>query len=224
MIDFDPILLSLRLALITTMVLLFLALPVAYWLSHTKSQFKPLVEALVSMPIVLPPTVLGFYLLFAFSPNNAFGRWLQDTLGVQLVFSFSGLVIASLIYSLPFMVNPIHAGLSALPPTLREASYTLGKGRLVTFLKVLLPNIKGSLLSGIVLTFAHTMGEFGVVMMIGGSIPGSTKVASIAIYEEVELLRYENANMYSLVLIAITFTIVLGLYFYNNRVIKKLIS
>lgn len=224
MMDWSPILLSLQLSLLTTLILFVLSVPLAYWLSQTEHKLKPLIETLVSMPIVLPPTVIGFYLLVAFSPNYAFGQWFADTMGIQLVFSFGGLVFASLIYSLPFMVNPIQSSLTALPDTLSEASFLLGKSRMETLLKVLLPNIKPGLLTGVVLTFAHTIGEFGVVMMIGGSIPGRTKVASIAIFEEVEMLNYDQANTYSLILIAITFTIIFSLYLYNRKSVSRLLQ
>lgn len=221
MIEWGPLLLTFELALVTTVVLLFISIPLAYWLAKTKSRFKPVLETLVSMPLVLPPTVLGFYFLVAFSPGNAFGNWLNNWLGIQLVFSFGGLVVASVIYSLPFMVQPIQAGLSALPASLAEAASILGKSKITTLFKVLLPNIKKSLLTGIVLAFAHTIGEFGVVLMIGGNIPGKTRVASIAIYDEVEALNYEAANFYSLTLFAITFIILLIVYLVNGGYLKR---
>jgi len=169
------------------------------------------------MPLVLPPSVLGFYLLLAFSPSYAFGGWIEEMLGLRLVFSFPGLVVGSVIYSLPFMVYPLQAGLQALPASLREASYTLGKSAWTTFFKILLPNCKSAILTALVLTFAHTVGEFGVVLMIGGNIPGVTKVASVAIYNEVEALNYPAANQYALVLFVITFAILLLVYFLNHR-------
>ncbi len=219
--NWDPLVLTFKLALVTTIILFGLSLPIALWLSKTKSRSKPVVEALVSMPLVLPPTVLGFYFLIAFSPGNAFGSWLNEWLGLKLVFSFTGLVIASIIYSLPFMVHPIQSGLASLPESLREASYLMGKSKYETLAKVVLPNIKPSLLTGIVLAFAHTVGEFGVVLMIGGSIPGETKVASIAIYEEVEALNYGAANFYSGVLFVITFCILLLVYLVNGGYVKR---
>ena len=214
--DWQPLILTLKLASVTTLILLIIATPIAYWLSTSKSKAKPILETLISMPLVLPPTVLGFYILVVFSPSNTFGNWLNEYLGLQLIFSFSGLVIASIIYSLPFMVHPIQSGLSSLPNTISEASYTLGKSKIKTLWSVLLPNIKPSLLTGIVLSFAHTVGEFGVVLMIGGNIPGETKVASIAIYNEVEALNYGAANHYSLVLFSITFVILLLVYLVNK--------
>ena len=224
MIDWGPIFLSLRLALITTFLLLIIATPIAYWLAYSKSRIKPVFEALVSMPIVLPPTVIGFYLLVALGPNNSFGHFLSEQLGLHLIFSFEGLVLASVIYSLPFMVQPIQSGLMQLPGSFKEAAYVLGKSRSHTFLKVLLPNIKPSILTGIVLSFAHTIGEFGVVLMIGGNIPGETRVASIAIYDEVEALNYDSANTYSLLLFALAFFILLLIYSFNRKHLKGLIS
>ncbi len=221
MSDWQPLILTFQLAAITTAVLLLISIPLAYWLANTRSRMKPVVQTLVSMPLVLPPTVLGFYFLVAFSPGNAFGAWLNEWLGIKLVFSFPGLVIASVLYSLPFIVHPIQSGLAGLSPTLTEAAFVMGKSRWITLIKVQLPNIKASLLTGIVLAFAHTVGEFGVVLMIGGNIPGKTKVASIAIYDEVEALNYGAANFYSLVLFVITFCILLSVYLINGGFIKK---
>ncbi len=219
--DWTPLVLTFQLATITTIILVLVALPLAYWLVHSRSYFKPIVETLVSMPLVLPPTVLGFYFLIAFSPNHAFGQWLDEYLGLRLVFSFTGLVIASVIYSLPFMVQPIQAGLAGLSPSLREAAFVLGKSKWITLWKVEIPNIKAALLTGIVLSFAHTIGEFGVVLMIGGNIPAQTKVASIAIYDEVEALNYSAANSYSLILFVITFCILLMVYAINGGYVKR---
>ncbi len=217
----EPLLLTFQLALITTLILLVISIPLAYWLAYSTSRIKPIIETLVSMPLVLPPTVLGFYFLLAFSPNNAFGNWLDDWLGIRLVFSFTGLVVASLLYSLPFMVHPLQSGLSSLSPSLKEAAYVMGKSRYATLIRVLLPNIKPSILTGIVLSFAHTVGEFGVVLMIGGNIPGKTKVASIAIYDEVEALNYAAANFYSAVLFVVSFCILLFVYLINGGYIKQ---
>ncbi|RAJ15364.1 molybdate ABC transporter permease subunit [Arenibacter echinorum] len=219
--DWQPLVLTFKLAVVTTAILFVVSIPIARWLSSTKSKIRPVLETLVSMPLVLPPTVLGFYMLVVFSPENAFGNWLNEWLGIKLIFSFGGLVVASVIYSLPFMVQPIQAGLSSLPSTLKEASYTMGKSKMTTLLKVLLPNIKPSLLTGIVLSFAHTVGEFGVVLMIGGNMPGKTKVASIAIYDEVEALNYVAANSYSLILFTITFFILLLVYLTNGGYFKR---
>ncbi|MBS1503617.1 MAG: molybdate ABC transporter permease subunit, partial [Bacteroidetes bacterium] len=181
--DLTPIWLTLKLAGITTLVLLLIGLPLAYWLSKGRSIIKIFIEAIITMPLVLPPSVLGFYLLMAFSPQHEVGDWLQKVLNIQLVFSFPGLVLASVIYSMPFMVGPIKSALQQLPVSLAQASYTLGKSEGQTFIKVLLPNIRASVLTAAILTFAHTLGEFGVVLMIGGNIPGVTRVASIAVYD-----------------------------------------
>jgi molybdate transport system permease protein len=217
MIDWQPLWLSLRLAGITTLLLLFIAIPLGYWLAHSRGRWKIAVEALVSLPMVLPPTVLGFYLLLAFSPSNTFGRFFDHYLDVRLVFTFPGLVVASLIYSLPFMVNPILAGFSSLSPNLRAASRTLGKSDRTTLIRILLPNIRPALITGAVLCFAHTIGEFGVVMMIGGSIPGQTRVASVAIYDEVQSINYSQANQYAIVLLAFSFLILLLVYLVNHQ-------
>lgn len=219
--DMEPIWLSIKLAMITTIFLLFVGIPVAYWLSRKQSIVKVIIEAFITMPLVLPPSVLGFYLLLAFSPNNAFGIWLHRHFDLQLVFSFKGLVIASIIYSLPFMVSPIKAAFSHLPRSMSEASYVMGKSKIETFFYILLPNIKPSIFTAAVLTFAHTLGEFGVVLMIGGNIPGETKVASIAIYDAVETMDYGLANSYALILFAITFIIVIGVFVVNRNAVKS---
>ncbi|MCX2429494.1 molybdate ABC transporter permease subunit [Pedobacter sp. GR22-10] len=219
--DFEPIYLSLKLALITTAILLLIGIPVAYWLSGKSTMAKIILEAFITMPLVLPPSVLGFYLLLAFSPNNGFGKWLHEHLNLQLVFSFQGLVFASVIYSLPFMISPVKSAFGHLPETLAQASYTMGKSKWQTFIYVLLPNIKASIYTAAVLTFAHTLGEFGVVLMIGGNIPGVTKVASIAIYDAVETMDYQAANQYALILFAITFAIVLAVFIFNKKAVKN---
>lgn len=219
--DLEPIWLSIKLAIITTIFLLCIGIPIAFWLSRKQSILKLVVEALITMPLVLPPSVLGFYLLLAFSPNNAFGHWLHENFDLQLVFSFKGLILASIIYSLPFMVSPIRAAFSHLPATMAEASYLMGKSKVQTFFRVLLPNIKPSIFTAAVLTFAHTLGEFGVVLMIGGNIPGETKVASIAIYDAVETMNYGAANDYALILFAITFIIVIGVFVINKNAVKS---
>lgn len=218
--DWQPLLLTFKLATITSLILLVIALPMAYWLAFGKFKGRGVFEAIIGMPLVLPPSVIGFYLLLAFSPSHWFGAWIESVLGLRLVFSFPGLVIASIIYSLPFMIYPIRAGLQSLPASLREAAYVLGKSRWETLFKILLPNCKSALLTAFVLTFAHTIGEFGVVLMIGGNIPGVTKVASVAIYNEVEALNYPAANQYALVLFVVTFAILLIVYSINNRLLR----
>lgn len=219
--DWSPIWLTLRLAGITTTLLLIIGLPLAYWLSKSRSVIKIIVEAIITVPLVLPPSVLGFYLLVAFSPQQGLGKWLSEHFDVQFVFSFPGLVLASVIYSMPFMIGPIKSALQQLPLSLSQASYTLGKSQMQTFVKVLLPNVKSSILTAIVLTFAHTLGEFGVVLMIGGNIPGVTRVASIAIYDAVENMDYASANAYSLLLFAITFVIVIAVFIFNKHTAKS---
>jgi len=222
MLDWSPIILTLELALLTTLILLVISIPLAYWLAHTKSKLRAVVEAIVSLPLVLPPTVLGFYLLIAFSPESVVGSFLNDVLGLKLAFSFPGLVVGSVIYSLPFMVQPLQSGFAGLPRSLSEASFVLGKSKWKTLTNVLLPNMKSSVLTGVVLAFAHTVGEFGVVLMIGGNIPNQTKVISIAIYDEVESLNYSAAHFYSGILLAITFTILLLVYWRRNKSAKLL--
>ncbi|MES2809762.1 MAG: molybdate ABC transporter permease subunit [Bacteroidota bacterium] len=219
--DLSPIWLTLKLAAITTLLLFMLGLPVAWWLSKGRSFFKTFIEAIITMPLVLPPSVLGFYLLLAFSPQRGLGKWLQDNFDIQFVFSFKGLVLASFIYSMPFMIGPIKSALEQLPRSLAQASYTLGKTQWQTFKSVLLPNITPSLLTALVLTFAHTLGEFGVVLMIGGNIPNVTRVASIAVYDSVERMDYDAANQYSLILFAITFVMVIGVFIFNKYQAKS---
>ncbi len=216
-LDWQPLWLTFKLAGWTTCLLILCGIPLAYKIAYTQSRFKPVLETLVSMPLVLPPSVLGFYLLLAFSPQQAFGHWLEHYLHIKLVFSFAGLVIGSMIFSLPFMVHPIQAGLQNLPPNLLEASRTLGKSDWYSLRHILLPNIKPAILTGIVLSFAHTIGEFGVVLMIGGNIPGVSKVASIAIYDEVESLNYPAAHLYAAVLFVLSFSVLLIVYLINRR-------
>jgi molybdate transport system permease protein len=208
--DLQPLWLTARLAATTTLILLLAGVPLAGWLARSRNPLKPLVETLVAMPLVLPPSVLGFYLLLAFSPAGGVGAWLRDTLGVQLVFSFSGLVVGSALFSLPFMVQPLAAALAGLPPSLREAAWTLGKSRRRTFYCVELACVKPALAAGIVMSFAHTVGEFGLVLMLGGNIPGVSRVASIAIYNEVEALNYPAAHLYAAILCGFAFCVVLG--------------
>lgn len=207
--DWSPLILSFKLALVTTVVLLLVGVPMAYFFAYSKLKGKFLLEALVGLPIVLPPTVLGFYLLIAFSPQSFIGNWFSDILGISLVFSFLGIVIASVIYSLPFMIQPLKNGFSMIDSSLLELAEILGKSKWTTFWKVIIPNSTNALLAGAILTFAHTLGEFGVVLMIGGSIPDKTKVASIAIFEYVETLNFQSAHQYALILLGISFTILI---------------
>lgn len=216
-----PIFLTLKLATVTTVILLILGIPLAWWLANSKFRLKALIEVLVSLPLVLPPTVIGFYLLVAFSPNSGLGEFLDETFGIQLLFNFSGLVLGSIIYSLPFMISPIQAAFEALPQQLKEAASNLGKSKWEIFRFVELPNIRRSILSGIVLCFAHTLGEFGLVLMIGGNISGETRVASIEIFDLEERLQYSAANFYALILLGISFGILLLLYFTKQRGTKR---
>ncbi|MFC7290542.1 molybdate ABC transporter permease subunit [Hirschia litorea] len=216
-IDLSSLWLTIKLALIVTALLLFLATPFALWLAHTKSRLKPLLEAVIALPLVLPPTVLGFYLLIAFNPNAAFGKtWMKIT-GDTLAFSFEGLVIASLIYSLPFMVQPIQSSFESLGRKPYETALSLGAKPLDAFLTVIFPLSFRGFLTACVLTFAHTIGEFGVVLMVGGNIPQETKVISIAIYEHVETLEYAQAHILSGILLLMSFLILLSVYAYNKR-------
>ncbi|MGZ8252135.1 MAG: molybdate ABC transporter permease subunit [Methylophilaceae bacterium] len=219
-VDWQPLILTFKLASVTTAILLCIGVPFAWWLANTRIRFKPAVEAMVSMPLVLPPSVLGFYLLLAFSPEHWFGQWLDRVAGLRLAFSFEGLIVASVIFSFPFLVHPVQAAFQNLPRSLTDAARVLGKSNWQTFLRVLLPNIKPALLSGTVLAFAHTVGEFGVVLMIGGNLPHETRVASIAIYDEVEALNYGAANFYAGVLFVISFLILLLVYMVNRKALK----
>lgn len=211
------LLLTFKLALITTAILLVIGIPVACYLAFSKKRIKAFWEALITMPMVLPPSVLGYYLLVAYSPDHFFGSFLESVFNVRLAFSFAGLVVGSVLFSLPFMVSPIQSGLQNLPASLSEAAYTLGKSRFKTLIKVLLPNIKPSLITATVLTFAHTIGEFGVVLMIGGNIPGKTRVAAIAIYDEVQALNFDKANQYALVLFTVTFVLLMLIFAFNRK-------
>ena len=212
----DTLLLTAKLATATTGILFLLGLPIAYVLAYTRYRIKVIFEALICMPMVLPPTVLGYYLLVAFSPQNGFGRFIEQYFDVRLAFSFEGILIASVIAGLPFMIQPLQSGLASLPASLREASYILGKSRITTFFRVLLPNIKPSIITGISLTFAHCIGEFGIVLMVGGNIPGQTRIASIAIYDEVQTLNYSVANKYSLILFVTSFVLLTIIYSINK--------
>jgi len=202
-LDLNPFILSFKLAGITTLILFLLSLPLAWYLSQSKSKTKPFIEAITALPIVLPPSVLGFYILIIFTK-------------IDLNFTFTGLVVASCFYSLPFMVQPLQGGFEALNKNMIEASYISGKSQINTLFRVALPNIKPALLTAMIITFAHTVGEFGVVLMIGGSIENETKVASIAIYEMVEIMDYTTAHIYSGIMILISFLVLLSVYIFNH--------
>jgi molybdate transport system permease protein len=204
--------LTAKLAFWTTFILFLLGLPIAYFLTYSKLKINALIEALISMPMVLPPTVIGYYILVAYSPQHAFGHWLEAILDVRLAFSFKGILIASILFGLPFMVQPLQNGLMQLPDSLREAAYTLGKSKSTTFFRVLLPNIKPSVITAVALTFAHSIGEFGIVLMVGGNMPGETRVASIAIYDEVQSMNYDKANQYAFILFIVSMVILTIIY------------
>ncbi len=215
--DYYPIYLSFKLAMVTTLILVFLACPMASLLAYSQFRGKPFLEALVNLPLVLPPTVLGYYLLLFMGPRGPMGALFEEVTGERLIFSFPGIVLASLVYSLPFAVQPLKNAFERLDTRLIETAYVLGLSRTKTFFRVILPNSVGGLMVAIILTFAHTMGEFGVVLMVGGSIPKETKVASIAIYEYVESLRYHEANLISLLLSVLSYLVLVLVFFLNGR-------
>lgn len=215
--DLSVIVTTLNLAVLTTSILFIIGVPLAYWINESKNKYIIIIEAIVSLPLVLPPSVLGYYLLITFSPKNFIGKFLERYFHLNLVFNFWGMVIASIIFGLPFMVHPIKSALSNLPISLKEASYNLGKSRGKTLFYVLLPNIKPSILAATIVTFAHTLGEFGVILMVGGNIPGKTRVASIAIYDEVQAMNYKVANLYSISLLTISFLSLALVYRINRK-------
>lgn len=214
---FGPLWLSAQLALVTTIILVIVGAPLAWWLARTNSRVKPAVQAVVAMPIVLPPTVLGFYLLILLGPSGAIGSWWVQLTGSALTFSFTGLVIASCIYSLPFAVQPMQTAFESLPQRYLERAWTLGATRLDAFFSIAVPLSVRGFVSGIVLSFAHTLGEFGVVLMVGGNIPGETRVISIAIYDQVEMLNYGAAHQLSLLLVAFAFVVLAAMFLFNRR-------
>ena len=222
-IEFAPFILSFKLAGLTTIILFMISLPLSWYLSQTKSKIKPVLEAITALPIVLPPSVLGFYILVVLSQNSPVGSFFEDVFDIKLVFNFTGLVVASCFYSLPFMVQPLQSGFESINKNMLEASYVAGKGKIETIFKVALPNIKPALLTAIIVTFAHTVGEFGVVLMVGGSIPDETKVASVAIYEMVEIMDYSGAHIYSAIMVLISFIVLLSVYIFNQKQKKSFI-
>ncbi len=215
--DWQAIFLTLRLATLVTVILLVIATPVAWWLSTTRSKLKPVIGAIVALPLVLPPTVIGFYLLIAMGPNGPVGE-LTQSLGIgTLPFTFAGLVIASVIYSFPFVVQPIQNSLEALGKRPLEVAATLRASPLDTFFTVVLPLAKPGFMTATILGFAHTVGEFGVILMIGGNIPGETQVISVLIYEHVESLQYAQAHSLSAAMIIFSFIVLLLLYAFNQK-------
>jgi len=213
----NTVILTLKLAGLTTIILLVFGLPIAYWLSITSSRTKPIIETLVAMPLVLPPSVLGFYMLLLFNPESHFGKFIEYFFNTRLAFSFEGLVVASIIFSLPFMIHPIQNGFKALPKSLREVSFTLGKSTFQTILFILIPNIKSAIIIASVITFAHVVGEFGVALMIGGNIPNETRVASLALYDEVDALNYDLAHLYASFLFLLSFIVLFIIFKFNNK-------
>lgn len=215
--DLQPVWLSIRLAAYTTLILLVAGSLLAWWLAQTKSRLRPVVEAITALPLVLPPTVLGFYLLVLFSPQAPLGFFWKQVAGEGLAFSFSGLVLASCLYSLPFMVQPLQSAFEGVGREPQEAAAVLGAGPFDRFFNIVLPlSLRGYVVAA-VLTFAHTIGEFGVVLMVGGNIPGRTKVISIAIYEHVETIDYAQAHILSAGLLIFSFVVLLAVYLLNRR-------
>lgn len=216
-IDWEPFLVSIKLSFITCVILFLFCIFLAWFFAFKKFKFKNFLETLISLPLVLPPSVIGFYLLILFSKYSIVGEFLEKNFNISLAFTFEGLVVASCIYSLPFMFNPLYSAMLALPKNIIEASYSLGKSVLETLFKVILPSIKPAIMSALVITFAHTMGEFGIVLMIGGSLSGETKVASIAIYESMENLDFTTAHIYSLILLIFSFVVLFYVNFFKKK-------
>ena len=218
---FGPLLLTAKLAAITTLILLIIGTPVAWWLSTTRLRIKPLIETIVALPIVLPPTVMGFYLLILLSPQSTIGGWWFELTGETLTFNFVGLVIASVIYSFPFVVQPLQSAFENVGRDLMEAAHTLGAKPLDAFFSIAVPLAKRGFLTATVLGFAHTLGEFGVVLMVGGNIPEETRVISIAIYDHVEMLEYGKAHTLSAILLGFAFLAMLLMYTVNHKQADK---
>jgi molybdate transport system permease protein len=216
--NWEALITTLELASCTSIVLLIVGLPVSYWVAFSKWKWKFLVEAVVALPLVLPPTVLGFYVLVAIGPQSPFGRWYASLAGHGLPFTFEGLVIASALYSLPFTVQPIAAAFQSVERKYIEASWMLGASPFETFFRVIIPQAWAGVLTGFILSFAHTMGEFGVVLMVGGNIPGVTRTVSIAIYDDVQALNYSSAGTTSVVLLISSFVILSIVYSLNRKV------
>ncbi len=213
-----PLTLTLWLAALVSAILFVLALPIAYWVSFGRARWKFLIEAVVALPLVLPPTVLGFYLLLLLGPRGPLGKWYQQLTGHTLAFTFEGLVIGSILYSMPFAVQPMAASFAAIDRKLLAASATLGASNWRTFARIVLPLSVPGLITAVALSFAHTLGEFGVVLMVGGNIPGTTQTVSIAIYDNVQALEYGAANQQALTLLVISFVILAAVYGLNRRV------
>ena len=206
--DLTPFILSIKLASLTTIILFLIGIPISYYLAFTDSKFKTFVNTIITLPLVLPPSVIGFYFLLLFSPQNKIGQILEKFFNLRFVFSFEGLLLGSILFGLPFMINPIFSSFERFPITLQEAAFTMGKSKIETLIKIIIPYSKAAILNGILICFAHTIGEFGLVLMIGGSIPGKTKLASISIYQEVELMNYNSAHFQSGLLLVLSFILI----------------
>ena len=215
--DWRVVIVTAKLAGVSTLILLIGGTPLAWWLTRTRSRLRPIVEALVALPLVLPPTVLGFYLLVLLGPAGPVGRFWESLGGPRLVFSFPGLVVGSVLYSLPFVVQPLHNAFRAVPTRLLDAAATLRANPLDRFVTVVMPLARPGFLTAATLGFAHTVGEFGVVLMIGGSIPGRTEVLSIALYNHVEALQYTEAHFLAAILLLFSFSALLAVYALNRR-------
>lgn len=209
---------TVKLAGLTALILLLVGLPIAYWVSFSRWRWKFMVESVVALPLVLPPTVLGFYILSAIGPHSPFGRLYADLVGHPLPFTFEGLLLASVLYSFPFAVQPFAAAFEQVDRRLIEASWTLGVSKLATFFKLILPMSSAGLVTGVVLSFAHTMGEFGVVLMVGGNLEGTTRTVSIDIYDEVQALNYTAAAETALFLFVVSYAVLLLVYAVNRNV------
>lgn len=219
--DITPVFVSFKLSLITTVLLFFIAFPPAFYMARSSGRLKHVLDVLFTLPLVLPPTVLGFYLLLLLSPAHYPGKLIKELFDIRLVFNFTGMVIAALVFSLPFMVRSLKDGMESIDPAIIEASYTLGKSTLQTIWLVVLPAGKGAVFTALSTTFAHTMGCFGVVLMVGGNIPGVTKTASIAVYERVEMIDYTGAHLYSVILLLVCFLLLMAVKLIKIRAGRK---
>jgi len=217
-VNWTAITVTFELATLTASILLFIGLPIAYWLTFSRWRWKFIIESVVALPLVLPPTVLGFYILVAIGPRSPFGRLYTDLVGHPLPFTFEGLLLASILYSLPFAVQPFASAFDQVDRRLLEASWTLGISRIGTFFRLMLPLSAAGVVTGVVLSFAHTLGEFGVVLMVGGNIEGETRTVSIDIYDEVQSLNYAGAAKTALFLLVISYTVLLVVYAMNRKV------
>jgi molybdate transport system permease protein len=218
-VNWQAFALTARLATLTAMILVVLGVPIALWVAFSRRRWKFLFEAVLGLPLILPPTVLGLYLLIAFGSGTALGRWFERITGGTLAFTFGGLVVASVLYSMPFAVQPMVAGFRGVDRRLMDAARTLGAGRWKVYSQIVLPLAWPGLLTGMMLSFAHTVGEFGVVLMVGGNIPGATRTLSIDIYDQVQALDYHSANQTALVLLLFSYTLLCVVYGLNRRTV-----